>query len=95
MTIKSCLVLSAILLFGSAVMAEDMLDNSQRDPAAVNSVSASKRTYPGGSDEEDLQVLARLPEAGLKTDMRTVQRGVYKTLYNQELKDERTEPVEE
>ena len=51
--------------------------------------------YPGGVDEEDLQVQKRLPDAELKTDFRTVQRGVYKTLYNQELKDERTEPVEE
>jgi hypothetical protein len=88
-------VILAILLFSGYVMADQLTNTDERDPAAINAVSASKRTYPGGADEEDLQVQTRLPEAALKTDFRTVQRGVYKTLYNQELKDERTEPVEE
>ena len=36
-----------------------------------------------------------LPEAGLKTDSRSVQKEVYKTLYNQELMEERQDAVEE
>jgi hypothetical protein len=91
------LVLIALMFVGFSALADEFTDlqQDQRDPAAVSAISAAKRTYPGGADEEDLAVQARLPEAQLKTDMRTVQRGVYKTLYNQELKDERTEPVEE
>jgi hypothetical protein len=90
------LFVCAILLFSGYVMADEVTDvQDNRDPAAISSISASKRTYPGGADEEDLQVQAHLPEAAMKTDFRSVQRGVYKTLYNQELKDERTEPVEE
>lgn len=66
-----------------------------RDPAAVPSTLNAKRTYPGGADEEDLRVLPVLPEAALKADARSVQREVYKALYNQELKDDRHDPVEE
>ena len=66
-----------------------------RDPAATPSALNVKRSYPGGADEEDLRVLPALPEAAMKTDTRTVQREVYKTLYNQDLKDERHDPVEE
>jgi hypothetical protein len=88
-------ILAILLVSGGYVMADELTNTDERDPAAISAISASKRTYPGGADEEDLQVQTRLPEAALKTDFRTVQRGVYKTLYNQELKDERTEPVEE
>lgn len=66
-----------------------------RDPAAVPQALTAKRSYPGGADEEDLRVQTALPEAALKTDTRSVQREVYKALYNQELKDERHDPVEE
>ena len=66
-----------------------------RDPAAVPSTLNAKRTYPGGADEEDLRVLPALPEAALKADARSVQREVYKALYNQDLKDDRHDPVEE
>lgn len=66
-----------------------------RDPAAVPSTLNTKRTYPGGADEEDLRVLPALPEAAMKSDARSVQREVYKALYNQELKDDRHDPVEE
>jgi len=77
---------------------ETMIDtpnSEQREPNSTAAISASKRTYPGGGDEEDLQVQPRLPEAPLKTDARSLQRTVYKTLYNQELKDDRTENVDE
>ena len=67
----------------------------ERDPSAINPTSPSKRTYPGGMDEDDLQVQARIPDAAMKTDARTLQRDVYKVLFNQELKDERQEAVEE
>lgn len=67
-----------------------------RDPASLSLPSAAtKRTYPGGADEEDLKVLASLPEAAVRTDARSIQKEVFKTLYNQELKDESTAPVEE
>lgn len=66
-----------------------------REPASVPSTLNAKRTYPGGADEEDLRVLPALPEAALKADARAVQREVYKALYNQELKDDRHDPVEE
>jgi hypothetical protein len=75
--------------------ASDIEFDMGRDPAAVPSTLNSKRSYPGGADEEDLRVLPALPEAALKTDSRSVQREVYKALYNQELKDDRHDHVEE
>lgn len=66
----------------------------EREPSSVMT-PAGRRAYPGGSDEEDLRVQAQLPEAQVKLDTRTLQREVYKNLYNQELKDERHDPVEE
>lgn len=88
----------AALTFGSIVWAQDALvDASEREPAGGSTplVAASRRTYPGGGDEEDLQVQGRIPDAALRTDSRSLQREVYKVLYNQELQDERKEDVEE
>jgi hypothetical protein len=100
LTILTGLIFAVGLLMGYIAHAddEDMLEtpnSEQREPNSTAAISASKRTYPGGADEEDLQVQPRLPEAPLKTDARSLQRTVYKALYNQELKDERTENVEE
>lgn len=108
MTNMSRLFLTLLILGGANVLAEDYLeeifpsyeaapvmDDWSREPAAIPSTLNSKRNYPGGADEEDLRVQNYLPEAGLKTDARSVQREVYKALYNQELKDERHDPVEE
>lgn len=76
-------------------LAEDMPD-AEREPASFALPSSSaKRTYPGGADEEDLKVQSALPEAALRTDARGIQKEVFKTLYNQELKDESHGPVEE
>ncbi len=86
-----------VLVASGAAYAEENIDLSgevDRDPAFVK-VYSGKRTYPGGGDEEDLQVQTKIPEAALKTDSRTVQRDVYKELYNQEMKEERQENVEE
>lgn len=88
------LIVFAILFVSAFAMADEYTDQD-RDPAAVNPTSASRRSYPGGADEEDLQVQPRLPEAALKTDYRSIQKGVYKQLFNQELKDSATEAVEE
>lgn len=66
-----------------------------RGPASTSQSLTTKRAYPGGADEEDLRVQPTLPEAALKTDTRSVQREVFKSLYNQELKDDRHDPVEE
>jgi hypothetical protein len=82
-----------VMMAGGYTFAQDMGD-VDRDPAAIKTY-AGKRTYPGGGDEEDLQVQARIPEATLKTDARSVQREVYKSLYKQEMKEERQETVEE
>jgi hypothetical protein len=84
-----------VILFMSASALADEFGDQDRDPAAVNLTSASRRTYAGGVDEEDLQVQPRLPEATLKADYRSIQKGVYKQLFNQELKDSATEAVEE
>lgn len=67
---------------------------AERGPASVAPISI-QRPYPGGADEEDLRVQSSLPEAKLKVDARSVQREVFKQLYNQELKDERHDTVEE
>ncbi|MGE0764589.1 MAG: hypothetical protein AB7N80_15040 [Bdellovibrionales bacterium] len=56
---------------------------------------ARKRLYPGGRDEEDLKVLASLPESIRKTDERVIQKDVYKTLFNQELKNDAPEEASE
>lgn len=53
-----------------------------------------KRLYPGGRDEEDLKVLASLPEAARKTDTKSIQKEVYKNLFDQELKDDEGESSE-
>ena len=80
---------------GVSAVAEEMPE-MDRDPAnLIIPASSVKRTYPGGADEEDLRVLASLPEAAQRTDARGIQKEVYKSLYNQELKEESTAPVEE
>jgi hypothetical protein len=65
-----------------------------RDPAAVQPLNL-KRSYPGAQDEEDLRVQAQLPEAAMRADTRGMQREIFKALYNQELKDEHHDEVEE
>jgi hypothetical protein len=88
-------ILAALILFGWFAAAEDVLE-MDRDPASlVLPSNAAKRTYPGGADEDDLKVQNSLPEAALRTDARGIQKEVYKTLYNQDLKDESHAPVEE
>lgn len=83
--------------FVQAALAEDFLSEPEpeREPASVQNNLTVKRNYPGGADEEDLQVQTAIPEATLQTDARSLQREVYKALYNQELKDERQDAVEE
>lgn len=87
------LLMFLLLSFSFAAFAEDELVDLDREPAAMT--PASKRAYPGGSDEEDLQIQSALPDASLKTDSRSVQREVYKSLFNQDLKEDRPEPIEE
>ena len=57
----------------------------------VDIEKARKRLYIGGRDEEDLKVLAALPEAIRKTDERVIQNEVHKVLFNEELKTEAAE----
>lgn len=66
-------------------------DEEDREPAAL----PSKRNYPGGQDEEDLRVLKSLPESSVKTDASSIQKEVFRALYNQELREERQESMEE
>ena len=104
---KACLLV--LILAATSVWAEDELLSTEgvsepadlqmpsdvdRDPAAVQ-LPAKKRNYPGGADEESLVVQAALPEAAIKTDARSLQRDVYKQLFNQELKEERQDEAEE
>jgi hypothetical protein len=65
-----------------------------REPAALPPTT-KKRNFPGAADEEDLRVLASLPEAAMRIDARSLQREVYKQLYNQELKEETQNDLEE
>ena len=74
--------------------AADDLQELDRDPASTF-VPVTKRSYPGGADEEELKVQPILHEVVLRTDARSLQKEVYKTLFNQDLKDERTDTVEE
>ena len=55
---------------------------------------ARKRLYPGGRDEEEIKVLVALPEYSRKTDDKSIQKEIYKNLFNQELKDDTQEPQE-
>ncbi len=100
------ILLSVFFVVTSAFAEEDFLATpnvsnadanvEQREPAtALPQLVPNKRHYAGGADEEDLQVQTQLPEAALHTDSRSLQREVYKSLYNEELKDERQEAVEE
>lgn len=52
---------------------------------------ARKKLYPGGRDEDDLKVLAALPEAATKTSVRVIQKDVHKKLFDEELKDDEAE----
>ncbi len=98
-------LLIILLVISGATWAEDELSQpemeyqteAEREPAALSPFATvtTKRNYPGGADEEDLRVQTTLPEALLKTDSRSVQREVYKNLFNQELKEERVDTVEE
>ncbi len=87
----------ALGLIGSVATAEDFLSEPEpeREPAAVPSSLNVKRSYPGGADEEDLQVQTAIPEAAMHTDARSLQREVFKALFNKELKDDREDAVEE
>lgn len=70
--------------------------DGDRDPAAVTQVSSvRKRNYAGGADEEDLRVQPSLPEASVHVDARGLQREIFKQLYNQDLKEEQQNDMEE
>lgn len=90
---KILFVLIGLSMNSAWAQDEAMATDVERDPAAV--VAPGKRAYPGGADEEDLRVQAQLPEAALKTDARSIQKDVYRNMFNQELKEERQEAVEE
>jgi hypothetical protein len=91
--------IASLACLASPVLAQDMTAPAtgadvDRDPAAI-SMPTKKRTYAGGGDEEDLRVLAALPEAAMKTDQRSLQKEVYKQLFNQDLKEESHDELEE
>jgi hypothetical protein len=62
--------------------------SSNRDPAQ-DTVPGRKQT------DEELRVLAQLPEAQAKRDTHSMQIEVYKQLFNKELKPDQREDVEE
>ncbi len=83
----------ALFLVSASALANDV--EVDRDPSALVTPPV-KRLYPGGADEEDLKVQAAIPDAVVRTDARGIQKEVYKSLYNQELKDEaHAPPMEE
>ncbi len=92
---KLILILSFLAWSGMAA-AEDFLSEPEpeREPASVAPLSV-KKTYPGSQDEEDLRVQTTLPEASMRADTRGMQREIFKALYNQELKEEHRDEVEE
>lgn len=51
--------------------------------------------YPGAEDENELQIQAALPETLLRVDSRSLQRKVFKDLYNQDLGDTTHEESQE
>lgn len=79
-----------------AASAQDFLGEPERDrdPASIAPITV-KRVYPGSQDEEALTVQSALPEARNTADTRGMQREIFKSLYNQELKEERHDEVEE
>jgi len=94
---------SMLALASGSVLAQDadLLDHVpmdsegiERDPAAIRG-NSGKRTYPGGMDEEDLRVQSQIAEAPVRVDARSLQKEVYKKLYNAEMKDDRQEMQEE
>jgi hypothetical protein len=93
MKLRICMAILALSGFSAWALDEGAEFEFERDPASIP--VSTKRTYPGGADEEDLTVQTQLPEATLKTDARGIQKEVYKSVYNQELKDERQDAVEE
>lgn len=73
-------------------------DDFDRDPASISPVTNGVqkiKPFPGGEDEEDLKIISIFPEAPVATNSRAVQQEVYKDIYKKELKDDRTDPVEE
>ncbi len=82
-----------IVMVSSTVFAQE--NEIDRDPSSLITLPV-KRLYPGGADEEDLKVQPAIPDAVVRTDARGIQKEVYKSLYNQELKDEaHAPPMEE
>ena len=78
----------------ASVVAPRPAAEAPRDPSALV-IPPRKRAYPGGADEEDLRVQPALADAEIKMDSRTLQRDVYKSVFNQELKEERHDDAEE
>ncbi len=85
------LALCVMIVFGAPTFASEISPNLT---PATEIERARKRLYPGGRDEEDLKVLASLPEAPRKTDTRSIQKEVYKNLFDQDLKDDEGESSE-
>lgn len=94
---KSLLVL-VFLSMALPAWADEISDEAaepvDRDPAAITLPSQPK-SYPGGADEDNLRVLASLPEAAIKIDARSLQREVYRQLYKQEMKEQHRDDVED
>ena len=93
MKIAMLLMTAALLSMGAWLHADDdtLMELPDREPAAVNNEVGHlipKRTYPGGADEDDLQVQDQLPEAQLKVSARDIQHQVYKELYKKEMQEQ-------
>ena len=102
------LLMSFAVLLGLAVYAQqeaasDPLDETpvqQPEPLTDGSREPAAATVPATakvlSDSDELRVQTQLPEAKIQRDTKTVQKEVFKTIYNQELKpDQREDALEE
>lgn len=83
-----------LLGFNLVAMAQEEFEfEVEREPATIS--LSTQRSYPGARDEDQLQVQSQLSEPLAKMDTRGIQREVYRGLFNQELKDDRQETMEE
>lgn len=70
------------------------MDGSEEPVAETTTREPAQENIPGKPAKEDeLRVLPQLPDAQLKRDARSIQREVYKSIYNRELKPDQREDV--
>jgi hypothetical protein len=72
-------------IVSTPVMAESSSSDEISETELQLQDRARKRLYPGGRDEEDLKVYESAVTAERKFNKRTVEKDVYKQLFNEDL----------